>query len=164
MLLLLGWQYYYTYYIVTKQTNIQYSDVHVVIRPFSAWSMVSSNVFFSALLWFSFPLCVFVFYFKKLLREPVYFYALASFIIGLIIFILFEEVKSNNHPLGSCNFMWQVFITLYILSVISLAYQIRYIQEKQKIHWYDGLIWFVFVYHALAGILYLYNTVCSHFI
>ena len=127
MLLLLGWQYYYTYYIVTKQTNIQYSNVYVVIRPFSAWSRISSNVFFSALLWFSFPLCVSVFYFKKLLREPAYFYALASFIIGLIIFILFEEVKLNNHPLGSCNFMWQVFIALYILSVISLAYQIRYI-------------------------------------
>jgi hypothetical protein len=134
LILLILIQYLYIYYfLVNKDNFFNYQHIKITIEPFNAWKRISTNILGSSVLWFALPIFISIIYFRKLFIEKIYIYSLIQFIIGLIIFILFEEKDINNHPVGSVNFIWQVFITLYIWTVICVAFSLKYfIQEPNK--------------------------------
>jgi len=158
-------QYLYIYYFLVNKANLfNYQHVKIVIEPFNAWKKISSNLFGSFLLWFALPIFISIIYFKKLFTEKIYIYALIQFILGLIIFIMFEEKNINNRPLGSVNFIWQVFITLYIWTVICVTFSLKYfIQEpnNKMIKIKSIAILTLILYYFVSTFILFYNTIFS---
>jgi hypothetical protein len=158
-------QYLYIYYFLVNKANLfNYQHVKIVIEPFNAWKKISTNLFGSSVLWFALPIFISIVYFKKLFIEKIYIYSLIQFIFGLIIFIIFEEKDINNRPLGSVNFIWQVFITLYIWTVICVAFSLKYfIQEpdKKMIKIKSIAILIVIFYYSVSTFILFYNTIIS---
>ena len=123
-------QFIYIYFFI-KSDLIQYQNVRTVIDPFSAWNRISSNIPLPALSWFLLPVIILIFYHKDLLNKKMYVFSLLNFIFSLVFFILIEEVvEPSNSVLGSVNFIWQLIISLYILSIVSIAYFINSIKRN----------------------------------
>ena len=162
--ILLFLQFIYVYYFL-RDNLIQYQNVRIIISPLSAWKRISSNVTLSGLSWFLLPLSIFIFYFKQLINKKLNMFAFLNFIIGLVFFILLEEIfEHNNAVVGSVNFIWQLIISLYILSVISIAYVSIIIKRRCYLKMMDLIIFLVFLYYALGGGIYLFNTLFSKII
>lgn len=159
-------QYIYIYNYQIHQANTTYSDVQLIISPFSAWHRISSNIPLSFIAWFGFPIISSILLNKILFREKIYLYALINFFIALVIFILMEEVhKQNQHPFGSVNFIWQLIISLYILIISIVAVFIKNISNNQSVYTIKNLIIIlIFLYYCIGGVLYLYQTVIKQFI
>jgi len=122
-------QFIYIYFFI-KSDLIQYQNVRTIIAPFSAWNRISSNIPLSALSWFLLPVIILIFYNKDLLNKKMYVFSPLNFIFSLVFFILMEQVaKSSNSVLGAVEFLWQLIISLYILSIVSIAYFINSIKK-----------------------------------
>lgn len=160
ILCLIYLQYIYIYHYLLFQLNLDYSNTDLIIKPFSAWSRISSNILISFILWFGFPITLIILFYEQLFKEKIFIYALINFIIGLIIFIVFEEVnKSTLHPYGSVNFLWQVLITFYILIIISVSIYLKNLQFNNLVKFKNIIVCLTFIYYFASGIMYLYNTI-----
>jgi hypothetical protein len=119
----------------------------------------------SALSWFLLPVIILIFYHKDLLNKTMYVFSLLNFIFSLMFFILIEEVvEPSNSVLGSVNFIWQLIISLYILSIVSIAYFINSIKRNGSWKMKDIIVFFILLFYAIGGVIYLYNSVFSKII
>lgn len=160
ILIFIQYQYIYHFYIQKiKLLNFNYDSVKITIDFFGAWRRISSNIIISSITWFSLPVSIMVLYGKKLIKEQVYVYALIGFLIGFLIFITFEEKVAAGYAHGALNFLWQLIISLYIWSVVSMALVLKYFRERGYLIWKDKVIFMVFIYYVLSAIAYLFNTV-----
>lgn len=165
IIILIYCQYLYIYEYLVNYNKIPYSNVKIIISPFSAWNRISHNILISSILWFGFPILIILFLWNYLLKEKLFIYALINFILGLLIFVTFEEMMEfNNRPFGSVNFIWQLLISLYILILVCVSYFLKTFSLNHIFHYKNILIIICFFYYFIAGILYLFNTLIKNFI
>lgn len=163
--LLIGVQYLYIYkYLIVKYNFNNYQKINIVVDFFSAWHRISRNIIISALLWFSIPLSILFLYYNIVWEKRIYLFAVIGFIVSLLIFITFEEVLPNGKPYGSVNFLWQVIISLYIWTLVSLSLVLGAVFERKKLIWKDILIFIVLFYNVFASLAYYVNTILSKII
>jgi len=131
----------------------------LAVAPFAHWaSMISPkliplSIISSALL----PIVFYLFYYKEILKG-INLYAITTFIVSLLIFVLFKETGPREN-VG--NFFWQSFIGCYILFMVVIANIIKkYLSgafsngiDRYKLMVLIG----VFFLHFSSGILYLYR-------
>ncbi len=151
-------EYIYHYYINKIQSST-YQHITIGIKLFGAWSRISQSIIVSAITWFALPISILILYGKQLIKEHLYLYALMGFVIGLLIFICLEELLPSGNAYGSVNFLWQLVISLYIWSVVSISFILKFIRERGFFTWKDKVILCVFLYYVAGGLLYLFNTV-----
>ena len=105
-----GVQYYLLYGL--QIGNTFGGESQVVIRPFEAWSLHSSNIPASIGASILFPLTYFAFFFKEARRDPLLRYAALLFLFALAIMSLVSETGPRQHH---GNFFWQAYVCNYLL-------------------------------------------------
>jgi len=151
-----GVQYYLLYSL--QIGNAFDGESQIVIRPFEAWSLHSSNIPISIAASALFPLTYFACFFKQAWRDPLLRYAALLFLISLMIMALVSETGPRRHH---GNFFWQAYVSNYLLftSVV-----LRLVQRPRA----DGrtdrrrrVLLVVLGLHVISGIAYIAKVFLS---
>lgn len=127
----------------------------IVFAPFVWWRIYAPNIPVSILLSTAFPLAYLIFYYKKIVTEPVLYYAYLLFVVGLA-FLAFINESGSRETHG--NFQWQAIISNYILFfAIALEFS-KDVAGKKHFAFKDKIIAAVFFLHVFSGWLYLAKT------
>lgn len=128
------------------------SESYIVIWPFRVWEYFSNNIPLSFICSNIFPLAYIGFYGKDCIQYPLMKYALISYVISVIIFIVFAEIGPR---LFHGNFYWQCVICSYILFHVTLLHFIEKVIDLGMRNWKNIIIAAAFSSHVIAGFLYL---------
>lgn len=157
-------QFYYTYtYAAISEKNEMYRNVKIFVEPFHAWKKISSNITLSFVSWVLYPLFFCFFYLRKIYRNNLWIYTVINFFAAFAIFILFTEKEADGKNIGAVNFLWQAILCSYILFLVSVMLNVKIVQEKGKLDKKDWFLVLVFLYHPIAGLIYILRTVFELF-
>jgi hypothetical protein len=122
------------------------------IRPFAAWSRLSSHIPLSLLCSLFFPVTFLAVFRPGLGKHLLLEYAVSAYLVALGMFVLLAETGPRaDHG----NFIWQAVICAYILFAVTGVLFSTKIRQLGMRDWrikVSGLAWSA---HLLAGILYI---------
>ncbi len=162
---LLALQYYVIYCLEYTNYGIR-NDNRVAIHPFLVWSYYSPSIPLSLLGSLAFPIAYLAFYWRDLGHDRLLQYALAGYLVGVLVMSLFvEEGSRRTHA----NFFWQAFLSAYMLFMVLVG---RLVTQMDRDAVSAGkpltisaiplvlsrrnlFILAVFLIHLIAGIIYL---------
>jgi hypothetical protein len=127
-------------------------ESQIVIRPFEAWSLHSSNIPISIAASVLFPLAHFALFFKEAWRDPLLRYAALLFLISLTIMSLISETGPRQHH---GNFFWQAYVCNYLLftSVVLRLLQRPALEGRAEAR--RRVVLAAFGLHVMSGIAYI---------
>lgn len=123
------------------------SGSQVVIKPFEAWKIWSTNIPLSLLASIAFPVTVLLLYSRKIIKDKLMQYAWLSFVSGLVVYILLNE--SGERAIHG-NFSWQTIVFNFILFLSTIIFLL-----KQKTDLKSKMAFTVFAIHVAAGIVFI---------
>ncbi len=153
----IGIIYYFIYYLQWGDFYKGASNV-VISKPFWLFSNWVPLWYLpiSMLVSFAFPIVVFFFYYKEIIKYLPFVFALTLTISGILLsaFVV-EEGPRQLHG----NFTWQNIICTYLLFLSTVAFMIpKFINVKNR---KIIFIKFIFLLHFFGGIIYLIKIIVT---
>jgi hypothetical protein len=147
-------QYYLIYKLgVSEMPGSNYLQKTVIkINPFYVWKIYSKNIPFDLMMSIMYPVIFIIGYFKKIRHNIGYIYSLITFLIGLLIAILFVEAGPRDFH---GNFFWTVIITNYILFAYSISLNVKFILDRNRLLLKDYFLLTIFMAHVISGMYYI---------
>jgi len=128
------------------------SATQVIIHPFEAWKIWSTNIPLSLLMSVFYPLSVVAVWPRKALNDKLLQYAWLNFLIALLIYILFFETGERAYH---GNFSWQTIVCNYILFLTSTIFLIRQATSKVRAGRKLKIVVLIFLAHVFTGLLFI---------
>lgn len=128
--------------------------VQLMIAPFRTWRIHSSNIPFDLLMSIFYPLAFLIAYWKDIRKDQGYWYATLTFLVGLLVAILFIEAGPRDFH---ANYFWTVIICNYILFAYSASMNLRFILARSRLLKKDYVLGGIFTAHVISGIYYIIN-------
>lgn len=152
--LILGLQYIYIYkFDNVLPTFYNNESSKIIFQPFLVWNAFSKNILFDLMKSISFPILVYLLYYKYAKNNLLLKYSLINYIFALLIFVLFAE---SGPRLFHGNLIWQTYAAAYILFFSSLIVFVTQLNVKKfKFEIRDFVVMAAYLLHIQSGILYL---------
>lgn len=152
--LVLGLQFFHTYYYQGLSLGTGNDESHVVLLPFESMGHYSSFLTVKFFLSIAFPLIVFLCYSKEFVKEKALILSSACLLMGLVLTYFFAE---SGYRLYAGNFWWSGQIGLYLTFLFSLVFLLENakkftIKKIDKIKYVLCLV--MFFAHTAFGIFY----------
>lgn len=147
-------EYYIIYQLNTLKIIYQGDTAGIGFAFLKVIKAHSANLPADMLASMFFPLVYACLFFKTLLRELTIRYSIALFLLACLIgFCLVETGERLEHG----NFMWQIFITNYLLFMAIAVDSIKKIKILGYQHYKSILLIISYLLHLLSGIVYLWK-------
>jgi uncharacterized membrane protein YgdD (TMEM256/DUF423 family) len=125
-----------------------------MIAPFRVWQIHSKNIFIDLLMSIFYPFAFLIAYRKEIKQYRGYLYAVLTFIVGLLVAILFVESGPRDFH---ANYFWTAIIANYILFAYSAALNLRLIALRSRFLIKDHILLIIFGAHVFSGFYYIIN-------
>jgi hypothetical protein len=143
-LVLLGWQYYWTY--AGNSTGAQYRD-SIIWAPFLVVGHYSSHIALKLLLSTAFPLAVMVAYWKRTHRDIPLMLAWMSFLFAAFYaYALAEKLRTFE-----ANFLWSADLAVFVLFVVSATFWLSELAASPTNRGRNVLCGSILLLHAISG-------------
>lgn len=151
--IVLGWQFFATY--ASSQNLGALDESRIIFAPFQVMAYYSQYLLLKFLLSISFPLVVYILFFKNAVKDKYVNMAWVLFLFGALYTYLLAE---SGDRMYHANFWWSGQIGLFILFVASAVFFVKqiysdYSGNKAKI----GVGFTVYIFHVVSGIFFYYT-------
>lgn len=137
---------------IVTPASVSSQQTKLMVAPFYVWQIHSKNILFDLLMSIFYPIVFLIAYRKELKKYKGYFYAVLTFLIGLLIGILFVESGPRDFH---GNFFWTSIIANYILFLYSVSLNFRFILLRSRFLIKDYILFSIFAAHFLSGLYYI---------
>lgn len=149
-------EYYYLFELgILDQVLYEGRKSEVIVAPFRVWALFSERKTLDFLASVAFPLSLVIVYRRRVWSNRVFMYSTATFLIALIVLILFAE---QGPRLRHFNFLWQAIVSNYIYFTVCTALWMKMLEAKERRDPADYFVLVVFLAHLGSGLLYLYRS------
>lgn len=151
-LLVLGWQYVFTYLNPPASSDMDSS--RILFAPFMVYSIMARFLIPKFFLSILFPLSILILYRKEALRDRYYQIGLLLFLMGAAQSYFFAE---EGVRLIKGNFLWSGQLGLFLWFVISMRFVVqRFFSEPDRTRWSAKYLVLsgIFALHVVSGILW----------
>jgi hypothetical protein len=151
-LLVLGWQYLFTY--ISPPVGSEMDASRILFAPFLVYSKMSESLLPKFLLSILFPLSILLLFRTRALRDRYYMLGLLLFLMGAIQSYFFAE---SGIRIFKGNFLWSGQLGLFLWFVISLRFVVQqFYSERAEPRWSATYIALsgIFALHVVSGIIW----------
>lgn len=159
-LLILAWQYYFTYYSDTHQYQylVQGGKTSIIFSPFVVMNFYTKNIIRDFLMSIVFPLSVYLLYFKQAKTDFKLNLAWLTFSISVFYTYFLAEYAVDSARISYAgNLLWSGQLGLFILFFYSAIFLLGQIKQKNYLQFL--ICSFAFCLHLVSGIVYYAHVI-----